>query len=368
MIPKRITHEHILQAAAQIDHSGVPSKRNSVHYDLVIGRRRYPPKLIITLATKYATGKEYASSDFNAVEAKNYFESHGYEVVDRRLDENLEPKSHRLVMDLVREAGVDVSDWGNFKGGSKRAASNPKYCYEWAFVESDKVVVLNLWFKSMQVVSGGVLQRLNLRELVKQFNQLESSSVLSSRALRMDKAILTAWQQKLPVRVIVCDGSIRDLSEPNAKASKVKLRMLDPLPWAVAEYNAKTGDCIIKRGVQPSMFVDQFDAEDYEGSTGTRTVTGKVRERDKEVRRRVLIRADGRCEYCGEAGFLTHKGQTFLETHHVVPLSEGGADSTRNVIALCPNHHREAHHGNERSFLRATMLRKLDKGKSVDSE
>lgn len=361
MIPKEIKEKNIKQAAAEIDRGGVPRIRNSVHYDLVISGKRYPPKFIITLATKFATGKEYAAADFNAVEAKNYFLSKGYEVIDRRVDENLEPKSHQLVMDLVSEAGVDVSDWSNFRGGAKRAASNPKYCYEWAFVEPDKLVVLNLWFKNMQVVSGGLQQRLNYRELAKQLDHITGSTVLPSRSLRMDKAIQTAWQRKLPVRVIICEGSIRDLSEPNSKASKVKHRMLDPVPWAVTAYNMKSGECIVKRGAQPTKFVDQFSAEDYEGKSGTRTVTGKVRERDAEVRRRVLARAEGKCELCGEAGFLTHDGRIFLETHHVVPLSEDGADSTRNAIALCPNHHREAHHGNERVFLRKTMLAKLGK-------
>jgi hypothetical protein len=31
------------------------------------------------------------------------------------------------VIDLVSAAGIDVSDWGKFAGGEKRAASNPKY-------------------------------------------------------------------------------------------------------------------------------------------------------------------------------------------------------------------------------------------------
>lgn len=359
MIPKRITHEHILQAAAQIDRGGVPVKRNSVHYDLVISRKRYPPKLIVSLATIYATGKEYKSSDFNAVEAKNYFESHGYVVVDRRIDETLEPQSHRLVMDLVREAGVDVSDWANFRGGEKRAASNPKYCYEWAFVEKDKLVVLNLWFENLKVVSGAVQQRLNHRDLIRQFNQLENSSVLSSRAQRMDNAIQIAWKNKLPVRVIICEGEIRDLSEPDSKASKVKRRMLDPLPWAVTAYDMKTGDCTVVRGAQPEPYIDQFDAEEYEGKTGVRDVTGKIRDRDQAVRRRVLNRAAGKCEYCGAIGFLTHDGRTYLETHHVIPLSEDGLDSTKNVIALCSDHHRQAHHGYEREFMRKAMLDKL---------
>ena len=43
---------------------------------------------------------------------------------------DIAPKEHLRVMDLVREAGIDVSDWQNFKGGAEKAASNPKYCYE----------------------------------------------------------------------------------------------------------------------------------------------------------------------------------------------------------------------------------------------
>ncbi len=84
MIPKGLTSQHFQQAATYIDRNGVPSERNSVHYDLVIEKKRYPPKFIISLATKFATGKEYPAIDFNAVEAKSYFERRGYTVIDRR--------------------------------------------------------------------------------------------------------------------------------------------------------------------------------------------------------------------------------------------------------------------------------------------
>ena len=67
---------------------------------------------------------------------------------------DLRPKERQRVIDLVRETGVDVNDWSNFKGGAENAASNPKYCYEWSFVEPKKVVVLNLWYASMQEKDG----------------------------------------------------------------------------------------------------------------------------------------------------------------------------------------------------------------------
>ncbi len=59
----------------------------------------------------------------------------------------LYPTSKEQVMNLVKLAGVDVNDWSNFKG--KYPASNPKYCYEWSFIEPGKVVILNLWYDNI---------------------------------------------------------------------------------------------------------------------------------------------------------------------------------------------------------------------------
>jgi hypothetical protein len=68
--------------------------------------------------------------------------------------------------------------------------------------------------------------------------------------------------------------------------------------------------------------------------------------RDGKVRATVLRRANGKCEYCGSRGFKTESGIPYLETHHIIMLSEQGPDKEGNVIALCANHHREAHFGN----------------------
>lgn len=68
--------------------------------------------------------------------------------------------------------------------------------------------------------------------------------------------------------------------------------------------------------------------------------------RDPAVQRWVLQCADGHCELCGErAPFEKSNGNPFLEIHHVHRLADGGADVPENAVALCPNCHREAHHG-----------------------
>lgn len=66
--------------------------------------------------------------------------------------------------------------------------------------------------------------------------------------------------------------------------------------------------------------------------------------RDDRVRGYVIRRANGLCEYCGDPGFLMKAGR-YLEAHHIIGLANEGPDTLANVIAVCANHHREAHYG-----------------------
>ena len=90
-----------------------------------------------------------------------------------------------------------------------------------------------------------------------------------------------------------------------------------------------------------------------------RNVTGTVICRSAEVRRKTLERAQGHCEYCGNKGFKMLNNGIYLETHHVISLSDDGPDNNSNVVALCPNHHREAHHGQYRIEIKEILMGKL---------
>lgn len=81
--------------------------------------------------------------------------------------------------------------------------------------------------------------------------------------------------------------------------------------------------------------------------------------RDQKVRKAVLRRAKGKCEFCGKPGFLTKNGKSYLETHHVIRLAQEGADRPTNVIALCPNDHREAHFGERSVEIEKDMIQRL---------
>tara|TARA_Y100000589_G_C27188705_1_gene643810 strand:- start:1714 stop:2829 length:1116 start_codon:yes stop_codon:yes gene_type:complete len=69
--------------------------------------------------------------------------------------------------------------------------------------------------------------------------------------------------------------------------------------------------------------------------------------RNPDVIAEVLERAAGICEKCKTTAPFTRAsdGTPYLEVHHIIPLSQGGPDTTENALGLCPNCHREAHFG-----------------------
>ncbi len=79
-IPK-FPEEFIQKAMQYIDENGVPDQNRSTKYELVTADgKKYPPKYVIAIASKLATGNEVQYDNYNAVEAKVFFESRGYMV------------------------------------------------------------------------------------------------------------------------------------------------------------------------------------------------------------------------------------------------------------------------------------------------
>jgi hypothetical protein len=71
--------------------------------------------------------------------------------------------------------------------------------------------------------------------------------------------------------------------------------------------------------------------------TGSAHYTSKSYEDEFRRMRRAVLERDGhRCTVCGCGGSL--------DVHHIVPRSRGGTNAPSNLVTLCPNHHRAAHH------------------------
>jgi predicted HNH restriction endonuclease len=77
-----------------------------------------------------------------------------------------------------------------------------------------------------------------------------------------------------------------------------------------------------------------------------------------------LLRAHWLCEVDGCTSPMIEgaDGKPIMEVHHLVRLADGGIDDPSNTVCVCPNHHRELHHGKKsvKLTIRLQELRKTE--------
>ncbi|WP_262977490.1 HNH endonuclease, partial [Pseudoalteromonas haloplanktis] len=233
----------------------------------------------------------------------------------------LRPSGKQRVYDILTALEFDMADWSESLTNKERSpSSNPKYCYNWSFVRDDKkVIVLFLWYEEMRIINGRIYQEHSFKKYAE-----EQEKGRKKRSLEIDYAIGLAYEKKLSIDVVICQG--------NENTKGVLKRELDQEKWFVTGYDDKTGACIIERGnsYQPSKLADQFDANNIKNPKYEYEKYGVEYARSSVIRRKVLLRSNGKCEYCLSDGFITNSGDKYLETHHILPLSQGGDDSFIN--------------------------------------
>src|SRR5665213_613808 len=73
LIPKSIQQTDVLAALREIDRTGVPVGRQSRKFHLMYRGNQYPPKYVLTLASKFQTGRELDAGTFNGGDESNDF-------------------------------------------------------------------------------------------------------------------------------------------------------------------------------------------------------------------------------------------------------------------------------------------------------
>ena len=85
MTPDVINKMHILKAIKWIGSQGVPRPRKSRGYDLMHNNRPYPPKYVVSVAHRFAQGKEWSPSKFSGGdETNNYLIARGFRIVNKQ--------------------------------------------------------------------------------------------------------------------------------------------------------------------------------------------------------------------------------------------------------------------------------------------
>lgn len=222
------------------------------------------------------------------------------------------------IYDLLKEAGMELNNWAH--------ANDPSKNTFWAWIEGD-IAVVTVWENN--IIAPTLPTDCFYTRYVARGQKGKGKSV--------DEIYRTIIKKNLPVHVII-------------KHKDLKRRALDPITWN-ATYEPLTGELTLKRGKQVT-YTDQKDPSDLLSFSEETPATS----RSRKMRQLAMMRSDGKCEYCGKAGFMTPIGAIFAEVHHIVPISEQGSDDLSNLIVLCPDHHRQAHYGDNTVEMRRVFM------------
>ena len=109
----------------------------------------------------------------------------------------------------------------------------------------------------------------------------------------------------------------------------------------IAEYEKE------KKKQVKKLSISQLQSQAVKSSSKTssyRQAISKQYIRNQSIARYTKLKANGICELCEKpAPFFDKDGEPYLESHHVIWLERGGADSIDNTVALCPKCHKKMH-------------------------
>lgn len=124
----------------------------------------------------------------------------------------------------------------------------------------------------------------------------------------------------------------------------LKVKGTDHPPILRKEILEKKEELVQKKAHKLSLEELELRTRYVSHETSRREVVSGVFERNPLISEYAKRRAKGICQLCNKpAPFNDRYGDPFLETHHIIPLGEGGLDIIENVAALCPNCHRKMH-------------------------
>lgn len=258
--------------------------------------------------------------------------------------EQLRPVTKTNVIDLLEQVGHDVSPWSYKEGGVPvtTPAANPSYCYEWAFGSEKEGVVLCVWHQSLKPVGERIEYRENLRSLGDRLSEVAAASGRSptdrnrarqqaARAYRFDSLVRIAFNRLLPVRFIINDGNQADRDKLGEGSSHVWKRALDDERWFVHEYDERTGDAVLVRGVKPTQDAAEDDTSDDDdrGPSDKRQLAAiNIRRGQPEFREKLLAAWERRCVVTGS------RIVGLLEAAHITPHADGADYRTSNGLLL----------------------------------
>lgn len=344
-LPKEITPEHIRLAMARIVRDGFPPDASSTKFDVIdpMTGTPLPPKLVISVASEFATGESYSRRHFSGgAEANSFLQALGFQIVRKTEIAHIDINDVAPGMVLTNDqlsATFGVGNAGGMRWSSKHQclviiADHTKSLYD------DRWVGETFHYTGMGRVGDQTLSGQNLR--LAEHNQygvpVHLFEVFTRNAYHYAGPVILAAPVYRESQVDD-EGRARNvLVFPLALARAGK----KPVPQVHEIQQIETAR---RRSVRPKTLEELFVLAGTQGSSepSRREALATQFVRSAAVAELTKRLAGGVCDLCGKpAPFSTSEGP-YLECHHIVHLAHGGPDILDNTVALCANCHRRMH-------------------------
>jgi 5-methylcytosine-specific restriction protein A len=346
-IPEDITRDDVLSAIADFDSGMVQHHfHDSEKYDLLHDGKRYPPKAILGISARRSAGRVLEPSEFSGGESSACFRvlrKCGFKI-------ELKPSLHAAPKTLLYAWNPSRWDWEGFEDAVATVREGKPHKMYWScgntknIAKGDRFLLVRLGVEPKGIVGCGVVvsspyplphwdkeKRAEGKEALRtdlEFTSLSPNPIITLHELEQLYPDVSWTPQSSGISVgediasellAIFEGEAIGSASDSTKFEQTVRRL-------------RSAKMVAKPDGQKAPKKVTRSAEQYE--------------RDPKVKAWVLQNAKGKCELCeSDAPFMDDAGFPFLEVHHVVPLADGGDDVVSNAVALCPNCHRECHHG-----------------------
>ncbi|MGY8642214.1 MAG: HNH endonuclease [Verrucomicrobiales bacterium] len=380
-LPDDVSRNNLIEAIERIEGGMDHAFADSTKYDVLFGGKRFPPKAVVGVAAEIATGKMFSPEDFSGgVDSKCFriLKQNGFTIVAKSgagdTSEDIKRPTALFINGIYDEVLTEIIEAQNSRGGGE------------SYIQPYKGQVIGMLRKNLPnadrptrlyVSTTENLSKVCYTALIVDWDDKRELPEEKRDAVRQH---LKAYQPGEVNLFLGAEGvgekavnliTIKDLKELDTLHSTALLRKVsDDLPlqkrtrsggWSevydlgnLLDLSSGTRD---QYDAELAEEIDQAlklsDSALQERLSSAPRIPEKIQiistgfRRNSSVIVSVLRRSNGICERCGViAPFLRRSDNSpYLEVHHWIPLSQGGEDTVENAAALCPNCHREVHHG-----------------------
>lgn len=344
-IPKNITREHIIQAIEEIKKVRWPPRNNSTTYDLFYQGERYPPKIVVMYANKYANGELFDVSKFSGGEGttNKFFRARGFEIlpkketvpafryIDPSLSHDQYPSKEKNKISFEREYRIKI--WKELLALDHARNLLPDLLREkyriyrgaagiWCDKERTTSLSEDEYGIAVSVLNTGKSYPDDLTE-----DSIVYHYPKTNRPKNTDRSEIEATKNakrfQIPLFIITH-------SEKNDKLRDVRLGY-------VSEWDDDDEAFLIEfsdYGEVKSASIPMVDDQPFVVYSPSRKVTTvNSIQRDEKFRFKVLKRYGAKCAVC------SIEVKPLLQAAHIIPKANLSADDERNGLILCHNHH-----------------------------